>query len=147
MSSGPASSALSPAYEKMANMMKYTQFFNAGALACDAILHFVFFPRYASYNHFVFTIYLFLFAAIFVGVELSKFRTRTWFYFMNFAWGKAAFLFFVGLILVVAGKSVIWVDILVGVWFIICGLIYGAISKKYPLEEQEYVKDKLHEVE
>ena len=130
-------------YEKAAMAMKIMQFFNAGVLVITGIIHFVFFKFLKSFNGFVLTIYLFLFAALFVLIELSKMRTRTWFYFMNFGWGKAMFLLFLGLLLVGAGKSVTWVDILSGVWFLLCAIAFFVISMVHKAAEQDYVKDLL----
>ena len=130
-------------YEKAALAMKIMQFFNAGVLVITGIIHFVFFKFLKSFNGFVLTIYLFLFAALFVLIELSKMRTRTWFYFMNFGWGKAMFLLFLGLLLVGAGKSVTWLDILSGVWFLLCAIVFFVISMVHKAAEQDYVKDLL----
>ena len=130
-------------YEKAAQAMRILMFFNAGVLVVTAIIHFIFFKFLKSFNGFVLTIYLFLFAALFVLIELSKMRTRTWFYFMNFGWGKAMFLLFLGLLLVGAGKSVTWVDILSGVWFLLCAIAFFVISMVHKAAEQDYVKDLL----
>ena len=70
-----------------------------------------------------------------------------WFYFMNFGWGKGFFLFFVGLILLAAGTSVTWVDILVGIWFILCGIVFAILSKVQSGPEKDFVKDMLDELE
>ena len=134
-------------FEKAALAMKILQFFNAAVLVTTAIIHFVFFKFLKSFNGFVLTIYLFIFAAMFVLVELSLLRTRTWFYFMNYGWGKGLFLLFIGLLLVGAGKSVTWVDILSGVWFIVLGLIFFGLSFFYKAVEHDYVKDLLESVE
>ena len=91
-------------------------------------MHFAYFKKYKSFNGFVLNIYLFLFAAIFILLELSKFRTRIWFYFMNFGWGKAVFVAFVALLLLGAGKSVTWIDILAGVWLFVCAIIFVILS-------------------
>ena len=52
---------------------------NAVVLVITAILHFVFFKFLKSFNGFVLTIYLILWAILFVLVEFSLLRTRTWF--------------------------------------------------------------------
>lgn len=99
-----------------------------------------------SFNGFVLTIYLFVFAALFVLVEFSLLKTRTWFYFMNYGWGKGLFLLFLGLLLVGAGKSVSWIDILAGVWFILVAIIFIIISMVHKGTEADFVKDLLDEV-
>ena len=115
-------------YEKAAMAMKVLMIFNAIVLVTTAVLHFVYFKFLKSFNGFVLTIYLFIFAALFVLFEFNKFRLRTWFYFMNFGWGRGMFIFFLGLLLAAAGKSVTWFDILAGVWLILCGLVFCVIS-------------------
>ena len=134
-------------FEKAALAMKVIMIFNAVVLVITAILHFVFFKFLKSFNGFVLTIYLILWAILFVLVEFSLLRTRTWFYFMNFGWGKALFLLFIGLLLVAAGKTVTWVDILSGVWFIVCAMIFFIISMVHRGAEWDYVKDLMDGVE
>ena len=115
-------------YEKAAKAMKILMFFNALVLVTTAILHFVYFKFLKSFNGFELTIYLFIFAALFLLFELNKFRLRTWFYFMNYGWGRGVFCLFLGLLLAAAGKSVTWVDILSGVWLMLCGIVFCIIS-------------------
>ena len=134
-------------YEKAAIAMKYSMLVFAAALVIVGILHFVAFDVWATYNHFIFTVYLFLFAAIICLVEFSVWETRTWFYFMNFGFGKGIFLFFVGLILLGAGNSVTWVDILVGIIFILSAIAFAVLSKVYRLQEVDFVNDLLENVE
>ena len=128
-------------YEKAAMGMKIMQFFNAALLIITGIVHFVYFKKLKSFNGFVLTIYLFLFAAIFILLELSKLRMRIWFYFMNFGWGKAIFLTFVGLLLMGAGKTVTWIDILAGVWLFLCAIAFAVISSVHKEVENDFVKD------
>jgi hypothetical protein len=134
-------------FEKAALAMKVIMIFNAIVLIITAIIHFVFFKFLKSFNGFVLTIYLIIWAVLFVLVEFSLLRTRTWFFFMNFGWGKALFLLFIGLLLVAAGTSVTWVDILSGVWFILCAVIFFIISMVHKYTEAEFVKNLLDEVE
>jgi|688.fasta_scaffold210606_2 hypothetical protein len=134
-------------FDKAALAMKVIMIFNAIVLIITAIIHFVFFKFLKSFNGFVLTIYLIIWAVLFVLIEFSLLRTRTWFFFMNFGWGKALFLLFIGLLLVAAGKSVTWVDILSGVWFILCAVIFFIISMVHKDTEAEFVKDLLDGVE
>ena len=123
--------------------MKVLMFFNAVVLTVTAIMHFVNFKALKSFNGFVITIYLFMFAALFVLFELSRFRLRTFFYFMNYGWGRGIFLIFLGLLLAAAGKSVTWVDILSGVWLLLCGMVFIVISLTNKQVEEDFVKDHL----
>ena len=128
-------------YEKCATAMKILQFINAGFLTFVGIIHLLMFKNLKSFNGFVLTIYLFVFAALYIVLELGKFQTRLWFYFMNFGWGKGMFNLFLGLLLVSAGKTVSWIDILAGIWLILVSIAFIIISMVHKQAELDFVKD------
>ena len=92
------------------------------------------------------TIYLLFFAALFILVELNLLKFRTWFYFMNFGWGRGIFHFFIGVVLVGSGKKISVADILIGIWFLLMGLIFCLLSCVYRRAEPDYVNDLMEKV-
>jgi hypothetical protein len=83
------------------------------------------------------TIYLLIFAAIFILTELSVLKCRTWFYFLNFGWGKAIFSLFIACLCLGSANAVIWLDILVGIYFLFLALVFPLISVIYLGTERE----------
>ena len=74
-------------------------------------------------------------------------RFNFWFYFLNFAWGKAIFNSFIASLLLGSGLTVHWIDIMVGVYFVLTALIYSFFSFGYLSTEQEKINSKLTEKE
>ena len=112
-------------------------------LIAAAIVRFAYVTRIKSFAGIVLTIYLLLFAAIFICTELSVLRCRTWFYFLNFGWGKALFSFFIACLCLGSAKAVTWLDILVGIYFLLLTLVLPLISIIYFGKEHEYVDQML----
>ena len=127
--------------------MKVLQVLNALFLVATGIIHFISFSALKSMNAWVMTLYLFVFAAIFVLVEFSRFNFRQYFYFMNFGWGKGIFCLYLGLLLVGNAKSINLVDILAGIWLLIMAVIFILISCANKQIEVDYVNDLMNNVE
>mmetsp|Transcript_13571 Transcript_13571/g.18580 ORF Transcript_13571/g.18580 Transcript_13571/m.18580 type:complete len:82 (-) Transcript_13571:249-494(-) len=64
------------------------------------------------------TLYLMLFGLLLICIECNLKRARVWFYFMNFALGKAMFYIAMAMLCFSSGVSVSFFDVLIG---IICG--------------------------
>jgi hypothetical protein len=58
---------------------------------------------------------------------------------LNFGWGKAIFSFFIACLCLGSAKAVIWLDILVGIYFLLLALVLPLISIVYFGKELEYV--------
>jgi hypothetical protein len=71
---------------------------------------------------------------------------RLWFYFLNFGWGKGLFDLFIGCLCLGSGMAVVWLDILVGVYFIVLSVGFGAISLVYRKNEVTLVDEMLQEI-
>ena len=99
-------------------------------MVLTAVLRIASWSNYASTTMFMLTIYLFLFAAIFMLVEFRINRAQIFFYFLNFTWGKAISYFCIGCLLVFSGAYkdneiyVIWLDIVTGIWFFLMTLVF-----------------------
>lgn len=115
------------------------QFISAIVLIAASIVRFAYVTRIKSFAGIVLTIYLLIFAAIFICTELSVLRCRTWFYFLNFGWGKAIFSFFIACLCLGSARAVIWLDILVGIYFLLLALVLPLISIIYYGKEHEHV--------
>ena len=89
---------------------------------------------------------MFGFALLILSVELNIYKSRYYFYFLNFAWGKASFNLLIASLCLSSGLSVHWVDILIGAYFALLVIPYFIISCVYSLKENEYVKSKLIDI-
>lgn len=126
-------------FEKAQLAQKVIQFISAFVLIAASIVRFAYVTRIKSFAGIVLTIYLLIFAALFICTELSVLRCRIWFYFLNFGWGKAIFSFFIACLCLGSAKAVIWLDILVGIYFLLLALVFPLISIVYFGKEHEYV--------
>lgn len=126
-------------FEKAQLIQKVIQFISAIVLIIASIVRFAYVTRIQSFAGIVLTIYLLIFAAIFICTELSVLRCRTWFYFLNFGWGKAIFSFFIACLCLGSARAVLWVDILVGIYFLLLALALPIISIVYYGKESEQV--------
>jgi len=127
-------------FEKAQLIQKVIQFISAIVLIIASIVRFAYVTRIQSFAGIVLTIYLLIFAAIFICTELSVLRCRTWFYFLNFGWGKAIFSFFIACLCLGSARAVLWVDILVGIYFLLLALALPIISIVYYGKESEQVE-------
>ena len=121
---------------------------SAGVLVLTMLFRLIAIGKLKSVAGFVLTIYLAVIAAVFVLIELGKFRFRVWFHFLNYGYGKALFSLFLGLLLLGAGAEIVAFDIVAGLYFLLAALIFAAISFAYGESEWEWVKaqmDKLNE--
>ncbi len=134
-------------FEKAQLAQKVIQFISAIILIAASIVRFAYVTRIKSFAGIVLTIYLLIFAAIFICTELSLLRCRTWFYFLNFGWGKAFFSFFIACLCLGSAKAVIWLDILVGIYFLCLTLVLLLISMVYCGKEHEHVDNMLKQIE
>jgi hypothetical protein len=133
-------------YKKVYLVQKIFQFINAGVLVLAAIVRFIYTKQIVSFSGYVLTFYLLLFAAIYICHEVSVSEFRLWFYFLNFGWGKGLFDLFIGCLCLGSGLAVEWLDILVGVYFIILSIGFGAISLVYRKNEVKLVDEMLLEI-
>ncbi len=62
---------------------------------------------------------------------------------MNYAWGKASVNFYISSLMFGSGMGVIWTDIMFGVYFLVLGIAYTAISCVYRGSESIGVNNKL----
>ena len=122
--------------------------FDSAALCItDAVLRFVYVGMIKTFCGICLNLYLILFAAILVCFELSVLRFRSWFYFLNFGWGKALFHFFIATLVLGSGITVHWFDIFTGVSFILQGIACLIISFSFRATEKLDVDRKLAEIE
>ncbi len=133
-------------YKKVYLVQKIFQFINAGVLVMAAIVRFIYTKQIVSFSGYVLTFYLLLFAAIYICHEVSVAEFRLWFYFLNFGWGKGLFDLFIGCLCLGSGMAVVWLDILVGVYFIVLSVGFGAISLVYRKNEVTLVDEMLQEI-
>lgn len=120
---------------------------SAVILIAASIVRFAYVKKIHSFAGIVLTIYLLIFAAIFICTELSVLRCRTWFYFLNFGWGKALFSFFIACLCLGSARAVTWLDVLVGVYFLFLALVLPLISIVYFGQESEHVDQMLKKIE
>ncbi len=115
---------------------------SAAACISDSVIRFVYFRNIHSWTALCFNLYLILFAVFLICCEFVPKFTFT-FYFMNFAWGKASFNFFVASLMLGSGMAVLWTDILFGVYFLVLGIAFTIVSFTYRGSEASAVNNKL----
>ena len=92
----------------------------ASLIILQAIVRLFVADSFHTFTGFVLTLYLLVFGICIFMIEFTLKRARVWFYFMNFALGKALFYIVMTLLCFGSGASINWFDILVG---IICGIV------------------------
>lgn len=93
------------------------------------------------------TVYLLIFAAIFICTEASVLHCRKWFYFLNFGWGKGLAHMFVACVMLGSGAAILWLDVLVSIYLIAVAIIQPMTSLLYRSSEREKVDEKLLQIE
>lgn len=84
-----------------------------------------------------------MFALIFILTEASVDQCRTWFYFLNFGWGKGLAHIFVACLMLGSGAAVLWLDVLTGLYLILAALWLPVVSILHSGQEAEQIKTKL----
>ena len=93
------------------------------------------------------TVYLILFAALFMLVEFGKLNAPVCFYCLNFTWGKALFYFCIGLLVVFSGAHIgdefliLWLDIVMGIYFFIIAFVFVVLHFIWKAQEATYVRN------
>jgi hypothetical protein len=112
-----------------------------------SIIRFVYIMEIETFSGIALTIYLIIFAVILICVEASAAQFRTWFYFMNFGWGKGLAHIFICSIVLGSGAAVLWLDILLAIYLCVVAIWMPIISLCYRSEEEKHVERKLQEIE
>ena len=98
------------------------QYVTGGILIVAAIIRFAYIMSIETFAGVALTVYVLMFAVIFICTEASVHECRTWFYFLNFGWGKGLAHLFVACIMLGSGAAVLWIDVLTSIY-----LIFAAI--------------------
>ena len=109
-------------------------------------MRFIYTLNIKSFSGYCLSFYMLLFAAIYICHEMSVAEFRSWFHFLNFAWGKGLFALFVGCMVLGSGSAVVWLDISVGSYLIIYAALVSIVSIVYRKNEPELVEEMLHEI-
>lgn len=133
-------------YKKVYVAQKIFQFINAGVLVMAAIVRFIYTKQIVSFSGYMLTFYLLLFASIYICHEVSVSEFRLWFYFLNFGWGKGLFDLFIGCLCLGSGFAVEWLDLVVGIYFIVIAIGFAAISIVFRKNEVKLVDEMLVEI-
>ena len=134
-------------FERVQIVTKVIQLISAGVLIVESVIRFAYVMTVTSFASFMLTFYLLFFAAIFVCTEMSVGKFRTWFFFLNFAWGKGLACFFIAFLVLGSGFIVDWCDILTGLYFFALGIILPFLSLIHKGTELEFVELKLKQIE
>jgi hypothetical protein len=112
------------------NKSKIMQYVSITLLICMCILRLVQFVQEPTPVSMILTIYYLLFAVIMLCVELGLKYSRYQFYFLNVCWGKGTAAFFYAFTMFGNHKQS-WMQIPIGAFFAITGVIYFIISICY----------------
>ena len=113
----------------------------------QAVLRLIVAENFHTFTGFVLTFYLMIFGICIIMVECSLKRARVWFYFMNFALGKAFFYIVMTLICFGSGGAITFFDILIG---ILCGVVaalFICFHIWHKDSEADHVKTLIEEME
>lgn len=119
-------------YEKVKRAAKLCHFAGAGLLFVTSIMRII----SLSFNglDFLLSLYYIFFGLIIVGTELRMPKVLTYFYFMNFSFGKAIFAGFVATI--VFSSDIIQIATFVFFLVACCGfIVLGALFTKKEMED------------
>lgn len=138
MSSDPTQAPLKSSFtvEKAQVVGRVVQVTSAVVCVADCIIRFINVRRLRSWATVCLSLYLLVFAAILICTEFNVYRFRTWFYLLNYGWGKALFNMFIALLLFSSGTTVFWFDILAGIYFLVTIPICLGISIKFKTVEK-----------
>lgn len=92
------------------------------------------------------TIYLLIFAAIFICTQASVLKCRKWFYFLNFGWGNGLAHLFVACIMLGSGAAILWLDVIVGIYLILCSIWLSVTTWIFWSSEESLVTQKLEQI-
>ncbi len=112
----------------------------ATLIIIQALFRFVVADNFHTFTGFLLTLYLFVFGIALICIECNLMRARVWFYFMNFALGKAMFYGVMALICFGSGASVNFFDILIGIICIGVCIMFGFFHLWFHNEENAYVQ-------
>ena len=119
-------------YEKIKSVAKLCHFAGAGLLFLTSIMRFITF-NFKGID-FLLSLYYIFFGLIIIGTELRMDKVLTYFYFMNFSFGKAIFAGFIATMVF----SSDWIQLATFAFFLVacCGfLVLGALFTKKEMED------------
>ena len=123
------------------------EYVTGSILIIAAIIRFAYVFEIETFAGIALTVYVLLFAVILICTEASVYECRTWFYFLNFGWGKGLAHIFIACIMLGSGAAVLWVDVLTGVYLILAAIGQTVISVLHRASEFLKVEAKLKEIE
>lgn len=123
------------------------QYVSGGLLILASVIRCVYILEIEKFSGIALTVYLVIFAAIFICTEASVLHCRKWFYFLNFGWGKGLAHIFVACIMLGSGAAILWLDVLVSIYLIAVAMCQPLTSVLYRESEREKVDEKLLKIE
>jgi len=106
----------------------------------QALFRLVMADNFHTFTGFMLTFYLFIFGIALCSIECNLMRARVWFYFMNYAMGKAIFYAVMALLCFGSGASVNWFDILIGLICLAVCVMFVFFHIWFKDEEPAYVQ-------
>ena len=125
---------------------------NAGLLILSGIVRIFAVKGYSSdpdyptpFASFMLSFYVILFGVMILLVELSKLNARTWFYFLNFCWGRSLFSLFIFFFVLGSATAWRWLDIVLSLWSISLSIIFLVFHICHKDKEIEHIKKLMDE--
>ena len=87
-----------------------------------------------------------IFASILILTEASVLESRSYFYFLNFGWGKGLANIFIACIMLGSGAAVPWLDIITSIYLIVLAVLHPLITILHRPSEYEWVDWKLEQI-
>ena len=96
--------------------------------------------NFRTFTGFALTLYLIIFSIALCCIECNLKRARVWFYFMNYSLGKFFFYVVMAALCFGSGAQAQFFDILVGIIFALCAVMYFTFHFWFKTEEPEFVQ-------
>lgn len=112
-----------------------------------SIIRFALITQIKTFAGIALTVYLLIFAAIFINTQASVLESRKWFYFLNFGWGNGVAHLFVACIMLGSGAAILWLDVIVGIYLILCSIWLSVTTWVYWSDEEPLVTAKLEQIQ
>lgn len=112
-----------------------------------SIIRFALVTQIKTFAGIALTVYLLIFAAIFICTQASVLECRKWFYFLNFGWGNGVAHLFVACIMLGSGAAILWLDVIVGIYLILSSIWLSVTTWVYWSDEELLLTAKLEQIQ
>ena len=126
-------------FDRLFRLSSVIQYVTGGILIVAAIIRFAYIMSIETFAGITLTVYVLIFALILILTEASVLECRSYFYFLNFGWGKGLANIFIACIMLGAGAAVPWLDIITSIYLIVLAVLLPLVTILYRSIEHDWV--------